>query len=241
MPSISSIAAQTLQRRIVSGEFAQGDTLPAQRELAESLNISRASLREAISMLEALGLVRSQAGKGVFVTWGRKSDPEQLPAGPAAVPPHALFEFRHALEPAWAGLAAQRATAAEHAALRTIQAGMEAALAAGDLVQASELDLQFHLRLADLSGNPLLRAAAGQFSAQIAHSLRLPFADVGGMWAPADEHRHILAAIEAGDGAAAAAAMRAHLDAAAARVGIDFLRPDTSLPSPSSTKEPSHA
>ncbi|THF66526.1 FadR family transcriptional regulator [Pseudothauera nasutitermitis] len=227
MPSVSSIAAQALQRRIVSGEFAQGAMLPAQRELAESLNISRASLREAVSMLEALGLVRAQAGKGVLVTWGRKADPEHVPAGPSAVPPNALFEFRQALEPAWAGLAAQRASAADHAELHAIQQEMENALAAGDLVHASEMDLRFHLRLAGLSGNPLMRAAAAQFSAQIAHCLRLPFADVGGMWAPADEHRAILAAIEAGDGAAAARAMRAHLDSAAARTGIDFARPDT--------------
>lgn len=229
MPSISSTAAQALQRRIVAGDFAQGDPLPSQRDLAESLGISRASLREAISMLEALGLVRSQAGKGVFVTWGSKASPAQLPAGPSAMPPHSLFEFRNALEPVWAGLAARRASGTDHAALRTIQREMETALAAGDLVQASELDLQFHLRLAELSGNPLMHAVAAQFSAQIAHSLRLPFTDVGGMWAPADEHRAILDAIEAGDGAAAALAMSAHLGAAAARAGIDVVRPDETL------------
>lgn len=229
MPSIASIAAQALQRRIVSGEFAQGAPLPSQRDLAESLSISRASLREAVSMLEALGLVRSQAGKGVFVTWGSKAGLAHLPAGPSATPPHALFEFRHAMEPVWAGLAALRASPADVAALWAIQHDMEDALRAGDLVQASELDLHFHLQLAELSGNPLMRAVAAQFSAQIAHSLRLPFNDVGSMWSPADEHRVILAAIEAGDGALATQAMRAHLDSAAHRAGIEFVRCEPSL------------
>ena len=68
MPSLSNVAAQNIQRLIANGTYASGKTLPSQRDLAETLGISRACLREAISMLEALGLVRSHAGKGVFVT-----------------------------------------------------------------------------------------------------------------------------------------------------------------------------
>lgn len=222
MPSVSSIAAQTLQRRITSGEFALGSTLPSQRDLADSLGISRASLREAISTLEALGLVRSQAGKGVYVTWGAKPAADAMPDGPSAMPPQTLFEFRLAVEPAWAELAARRAGAAECAALEVTQRAMEEALHAGDLVMASELDLQFHLQLAELSGNPLLAATANQFRDKIAHSLRLPFANVKSVWAPVDEHRAVLDAIAAGDGRAAAAAMRSHLASAATRVGIEF-------------------
>ena len=70
MPSLSNVAAQNLQRLIANGTYAVGKTLPSQRDLAETLGISRACLREAISMLEALGLVRSHPGKGVFVTAG---------------------------------------------------------------------------------------------------------------------------------------------------------------------------
>ena len=66
MPSLSNVAAQNIQRLIANGTYASGKTLPSQRDLAETLGISRACLREAISMLEALGLVRSHAGKGVF-------------------------------------------------------------------------------------------------------------------------------------------------------------------------------
>lgn len=226
MPSVSSIAAQSLQRRISAGEFALGSALPSQRELADSLGISRASLREAISTLEALGLVRSQAGKGVYVTKGSKTDPKHLPIGPSAMSPEALFEFRYALEPAWTSLAARRIMPDERQALETGHLAMEDALHAGDLVMTSELDLQFHLQLASLSGNPALSAVATQFNGQIAHSLRLPFANAENIWAPADEHRAILAAIAAGDSAAAARAMRAHLSAAAARVGIVFFKPE---------------
>jgi GntR family transcriptional repressor for pyruvate dehydrogenase complex len=66
--SMPNIAAQTLQRQILSGTYAAGEMLPSQRELAESMGISRASLREALSMLEALGFIRSVPGKGTLVS-----------------------------------------------------------------------------------------------------------------------------------------------------------------------------
>ncbi|NLP82163.1 FadR/GntR family transcriptional regulator, partial [Acinetobacter baumannii] len=57
MHSIPSSVAQALQQRILSGEYPSGSRLPPQRELAESLGVSRASLREALTVLETLGLV----------------------------------------------------------------------------------------------------------------------------------------------------------------------------------------
>lgn len=220
MPSIVNVAAQALQRRIIDGEFPAGSALPSQRELAEQLSISRASLREAISTLEALGLVRSQPSKGVFVTTGKQPDPRELPRGTASMTPQALFEFRAVLEPAWTALAARRLDAAGRERLDAIQRGMEDALKVCDLVIASDYDLQFHLCLAEFSGNAGLAAVAAQFRDPIGHSLRLPFSNPAGIWDPADEHRQILAAVIKGDAAGAEAAMRAHLSAAAKRVGL---------------------
>ncbi|MDO9598029.1 MAG: FCD domain-containing protein [Azoarcus sp.] len=222
MPSIANIAAQALQRRIANGEFVVGAALPSQRELSAQLSISRASLREAISTLEALGLVRAQPGKGVFVTAGHKFDPDHPPRGTEMMTPQALIELRAALEPTWAGLAALRIDDAGLAQLETIQRGMEDALKVCDLVMAADWDLQFHLLLAELSDNPGLIGISHQFSEQIGHSLRLPFSNRAAIWAPADEHRRITSAIASRNAASAAAAMREHLAAAAARVGIAF-------------------
>lgn len=225
MPSIANIAAQSLQRRIVNGEFPVGSALPSQRELADQLAISRTSLREAVSTLEALGLVRSQPGKGVFVTAGRRPDGQSQVRGTALMTPRELIEFRTAVEPTWAALAALHSNAIDCERLAAIQAGMEEALRLADLVTAADYDLQFHLLLADLSRNPGLIAIAHQFSDQIAHSLRLPFSDPDGVWEPADEHRLIMDAINARDPLAASAAMRAHLAGSARRVGIDRFMP----------------
>ncbi|WP_043237517.1 FadR/GntR family transcriptional regulator [Stutzerimonas azotifigens] len=220
MPSISNIAAQALQRRILDGEFPAGAMLPSQRDLSEQLSISRSSLREALSTLEALGLVRAQPGKGVFVTGG--NGPARAPKGTASMTPRALLEFRLALEPAWTRLAALRLDAAGRQRLEAIQKGMDDALKACDLVMAADWDLQFHLCLAELSGNPGFLAIAQQFREQIGHSLRLPFSNAAGLWEPADEHHAILAALRAGDADAAESAMRIHLRAAARRTHIDF-------------------
>lgn len=233
MPSLSSIAAQALQRRILDGEFAQGETLPPQRELAESLGISRTSLREAISMLEALGLVRAQPGKGVFVTAGPQPAGRSLPdaaLGQQSLSPRGLIEFRLSVEPAWTALAAQRADQAARDSLRQIQANMLAALQEGDLVMASEWDLEFHHRLAELSGNLALLSIADQFRPQIAHSLRLPFGNTRKIWTPADEHQLILDALLAGDAGGAAQAMHDHLLSAARRAGVEL---DVRVPMPS--------
>lgn len=225
MPSVSNIAAQTLQRRILDGQYPAGSALPGQRELSESLGISRASLREAISMLEALGLLRSLPGKGVFVTAGGQPAASKLPAGPDAMPPDAIFQMRFVIEPANASLAARRRDADGVAALRECMAEMQRALSASDLVTAADCDLRFHLGLAELSGNPALAAISHHFQSQLAYSLRLPFADRGHIWQPADEHNLILAAVAAGNAAAARKAMQQHLLSAAGRVGIRFTQP----------------
>jgi GntR family transcriptional repressor for pyruvate dehydrogenase complex len=249
MPSVSNIAAQTLQRRILDGQYAAGSALPGQRELAESLGISRASLREAISMLEALGLLRSLPGKGVFVTSGQIPTANELPAGPNAMPPDAIFQMRFVIEPANAALAARRiATADQPEGRRTPRSGgpersegfsnaqhfselrasmddMKAALDTNDLVAAADCDLRFHLELARLSGNPALAAVTQHFQSQLAYSLRLPFADRSHVWQPADEHAAILAAVSAGDAASARQTMQQHLLSAAGRVGIRFTQP----------------
>lgn len=225
MPSVSNIAAQTLQRRILDGQYPAGSALPGQRDLSESLGISRASLREAISMLEALGMLRSQPGKGVFITSGSRIEAADLPAGPNAMPPDAIFQMRFVIEPASAGLAARRRSDEELAALQECMREMQRALDGSDLVTAADCDLRFHLALAELSGNPALAAITHQFQAQLAYSLRLPFADRSHIWQPADEHDAILAAIAAGDADAAREAMQQHLISAAGRVGITFIHP----------------
>ncbi|MDP1194545.1 FCD domain-containing protein, partial [Klebsiella pneumoniae] len=82
-------------------------------------------------------------------------------------------------------------------------------------LSAAEADLHFHLLLAPWSGPPGVMAMAGQWDHAIGHSLRLPCARNGADDHPAHEHNALVQAIAAGDVAASAEAMRAHLLSAA--------------------------
>ena len=232
--SMPNIAAQTLQRQILAGTYKTGQMLPGQRDLAETLGISRASLREALSMLEALGFIRSMPGKGTLVTSGRRSEPGFVgnagKTGTAATAPssaelQATFQLRYVVEPAAAALAARVINTHTTPRLWGVQARFEDALKTVDLVSASQADLAFHRLIAELSGNPGLLQISHDFETRISHSLRLPFADHSRIWEPAEEHRVIAAAISAGDADGARTAMQTHLLQTAARAGIAFLQP----------------
>jgi GntR family transcriptional repressor for pyruvate dehydrogenase complex len=214
--------AQALQRKLQDGHYRAGENLPGQRELAEAMGVSRASLREAISMLEALGLVKSQPGKGVLVTTGQVRQHKDIPAGPFAASPQATFEFRMVLEPAAAALAARHITPEGKALLWQIQSTLEEALKNQDLVAAAEADLEFHLQVARLSGNALFHQVARSLSAPIGHSLRLPFADHLHIWETAHEHQLVTDAITQGKPEEAHLGMLNHLRNAAARVGLQM-------------------
>lgn len=236
MPKLASFAARALQRQIQEGHYARGSMLPGQRALAASLGISRSALREAVSTLEALGLLHSQPGKGVFVTTGAART-TALPAAPMFDDPQVVFQFRAIVEPGAAALAAQRAQAADVQRLADIQHTMEEALHRQDLLAASEADLAFHLAIAETAGNAMLASVIHSLEAPIAHSLRLPFADPDSEWMPAHEHRAVLDAVIAHDTAAAHRAMRRHIASAAARVGLLLDLPvlESSVPPPFSS------
>ena len=230
MQSIPISMAQTLQQHILSGHYPGGSQLPPQRELARQLGISRASLREALSMLEALGLVEIQPGKGVRINGPHsgRARMHRAYATPAlgTLSPRQLIELRLVLEPGWAALAAVRADDSGLRQLQWTQSQLAHALARSDLLAAADADLQFHLLLAQLSGNPGLVAMARQLELAISHSLRLPFAWSGADDQPVREHDAIVQAVCAGDAPGAAGAMRAHLLSAARRSGIDLDTPD---------------
>lgn len=218
--SVSNDAARHLQKQILEGQFAPGSMLPGQRELSVSMGISRASLREAISMLEALGMVRSRPGKGVIVTSGQHRDASDLPDGPESIPAKAMFEYRITLEPMAAALAARCIEPAGASELWSLQHTLESAITAKDLVLASETDLAFHTRVAELCGNPLFHEAIADARGRIAHNLRLAFADLERIQETAEEHRAITLAITTGNATGAHEAMRHHLTRTAERAGI---------------------
>lgn len=220
--------ADQIAGRIRAGDFPRGRRLPSERDLAEQLQVSRASIREALIALEIEGYVEVRVGTGVFVA--DKEGLGMMPAaGPNATPaqnaedigPFDLLEARLLIEPECAGMAAQHATAAQLAAIREAHEGMSLTDSPG------RHDREFHGAIAAACGNAALAAAVGHLwnltqSSSVYRRMQDYFVDAK-VWAVAHtEHQRILTAIVARDPIRARHAMHAHLLGILARLREDF-------------------
>ncbi|AXK39077.1 FadR/GntR family transcriptional regulator [Crenobacter cavernae] len=215
---LGDVAARSILDAIKQGLWQPGDMLPSQRDLADQLGISRPPLREAVSVLVALGVLRSHPGKGVFVV-----SAEPPAAAVAAVPtarPEDVFQLRLALEPFVVGLVAQSISADEMMQLRLSVLDMREALDADDLKAAVEADIQFHRQLIGFSRNPVFKQVMEQATEAIGHARDIMLERPQGMREALAEHEAILRAIKAHDSAAASATMQQHILNAGERLDV---------------------
>ena len=163
---------------IVSGQIAEGSLLPGDAELSARFSVSRTVLREAMKTLAAKRLVEAKAKVGTRVLTRDKwnfFDSEVLGWRCESGLDHEfiehLAEMRMALEPAAAAAAARHATSDDIVQLYAIAAGFD------DLGHTPEtiakIDLDFHLAIARMSGNPFMRSASAIIEAALAISFQL--------------------------------------------------------------------
>ena len=198
--------ADQLAQLIASGEFAAGSRLPAERELAVSLGVSRASVREAIISLEMNGLVEVRVGTGIFVS--RPPEGAVRAGGDGGPGPFELLAARRMVEGEIAALAAKGATAEDADALRESVVRMEAML--DDFHAREAEDRDFHMLVARASGNSSLELVVEGLWNQRA-----------GLWGRLQQHFHTreLAVQTIRDHAAIAKAIAVH-DPDAARAAM---------------------
>ena len=154
-------AMNQLVSLIEDGTFTAGDRLPTERALAEQLGISRASVRQALTGLAAMGLVESRPGDGTYVTARRTDFTWRLDAASALE----ILEGRRAIESGTARLAAQRRTQRELTALREIVATMDEQV--DDGVHPVDTDREFHRAIAVAAHNPVLLQAMEALAQQM--------------------------------------------------------------------------
>ncbi|MFJ6418981.1 FadR/GntR family transcriptional regulator [Paeniglutamicibacter sp. NPDC091659] len=221
---IRQIAAHELvldqiRRSIEAGQFRPGDRLPTEREMAEQLDVSRTTVRAAVTVLEREGLLTVRRGRGGgFVVQTPQLDPDlaRLMMRKNQQEIRDAFDFRSIVESAATGLAATRRTGADVATLRALLQSMEASLQACLADQNAEhtarfqaLDSAFHLGIAAAAQNPQLLEAVG-------HARRQMWAPVGSLFGRVEEnandlHDEILNAIEAKNDVLAAELMETHI------------------------------
>ena len=204
-----------IQQLILDNKLRDGDALPAERDLAARLSVSRNVLREAIGILAQRGLVESRAGRGTFVrspSSSHMTDALVLMLKLGQVSLEELCDVRLFLEPELAARAAAKTTDSESIAeLTQWMHKLEAADAEGDAAAHVEADIGFHAEIARLAGNIAFEAIMGGVREPVVHSMTTGTKVPRAIGASDEHHRKIFNAISAQDAEGARAAMEEHM------------------------------
>jgi DNA-binding FadR family transcriptional regulator len=207
--------AELLTTRIEQGLFPVGSFLPAERELADQLAVSRTTVREALIALEISGQVEIRHGHGVQVVSSSQKSSGSGTIG-ADIGPIQIMEARRVLEPKSAELAATNHTPVNLERMRAAMA-LQAKATTAAATQYREGDRRFHLEIARASGNPAYEVLVSKLWEYRAKPLFKRFEQLlVGPERPAmtaTEHETIFKAIAEGDATLASRAMRKHIDA----------------------------
>jgi GntR family transcriptional repressor for pyruvate dehydrogenase complex len=216
--------AEKLLAKIRSDGLAPGTRLPSEQAMAQHFGVSRTVMREAIALLKAEGLLTTRRGSGAFVCQtpfprAAQGDPLTEQSVQSLLN---LTEVRHGLEAEIASLAAVRRTPGQLAEIEHALRRVEDAMRTGG--DGVEEDVQFHLRIAEATGNPYWVRLVEMFAQQIRLAVKVTRANearrMDFMNQVREEHEKIVAALVAGDPDRARAAAGDHLLCVAARVRL---------------------
>jgi GntR family transcriptional repressor for pyruvate dehydrogenase complex len=228
MPRAWRVVLERIESDLLEGRLAPGDRLPGERELAASLGVGRSSVREALRVLEVMGLIRTGTGSGptsgaiiIATPRGGMSALLRLQVAANGFPIDDVVHTRLVLESAVVeALAAdpQRSTAAAHAVIDAMESP--------DLTAAEflALDAQLHLAFAEASGNVVIAAMMAGLRTAIESYVQAGAASILD-WAAAAarlqrEHRAILEAVDSGDGERARTLIHQHITGYYAEAGL---------------------
>jgi GntR family transcriptional repressor for pyruvate dehydrogenase complex len=208
-----------IEEAIIDGRLQPGDRLPAERDLAQTFGVSRASVREALRVLEMFGVVVARRGTGAdagsIVADSAQSGLQsalRLHVGLMRIPARDMVEVRAMLEQQAAAKAAGRGQPGLTGRLHEIVGGMRAATGIDEF---NGFDTEFHVELAAASGNALLPVLMEALRGTMRKAMLEGFERLPDWRAERDhlvgEHERIIGYVEKGDSAAAGSAVRDHI------------------------------
>lgn len=222
------VVLEKIETDLLDGTLQPGDRLPPERELAASLGVGRSSVREALRVLEVMGLIRTGTGSGptsgaiiIATPQGGMSALLRLQVAAQGFPLDDVVATRLVLESAVVQTVASdpdRTTDGARAVLEAMEAD--------DLTAAEflSLDAQLHLALAEASGNVVIAAMMAGLRTAIESYVQAGAARIADWDAAAArlrrEHRDILAAVDAGDGERARTLVQDHITGYYAHAGL---------------------
>lgn len=218
MPNLTDKVVSRLSDDIRGGTYQAGEKLPTETGLIQKFGVSRSVIREAVSRLQASNLVETRHGIGTFVRVVADGDPITvvLPAVSNMQDAMAILEFRIDLEAAAAALAASKRSDEDLVRLAGALERFDAELMRGSTDVLAH-DVEFHLYIAQASGNRYFYDVQRQMGRSISPRTRLGGADLARLdqmprlRQVLNEHTAIYSAIDRGDAEDARAAMRMHL------------------------------
>jgi GntR family transcriptional repressor for pyruvate dehydrogenase complex len=214
---------EQIRQLIENGSLKPGDKLLSERELAEKLQVSRASVREALRALEMMGFVEIKTGEGTFVKESSTEGIIQPLAMFISIEKGAFFEIseiRKIFETAAAHLAAERATPGDLAKIEENLERMKAALAEDDSEKGEDSDAAFHFSIAEATQNSwllrLLNTISDSFHKTVSAARRQLYMTPGHPRILIEQHTKIYKAIRDRNPDLAEKAMLEHLNFAEA-------------------------
>jgi GntR family transcriptional regulator, transcriptional repressor for pyruvate dehydrogenase complex len=223
---VAQATVATLQDMIRNGKMKVGAPMPPERELASELNVSRASLRQALSILATMGLISIRPGRGTFVR-----EPHHGHAvGPSMASwhfttrysPAEVYQFRYIAESHATQLAAMRHTPAKLQEIQENLEGFRRATREADIANYMRIDFEFHDLIIALSGNRILSDMHRSFAKVILASQHLPLTRRVTLWDAVVEHERIVEALTMNDPEGAGYYMRQHISRSGSRAGISI-------------------
>lgn len=222
------VVLEKIESDLLDGALAPGDRLPSERELAASLGVGRSSVREALRVLEVMGLLRTGTGSGpsagaiiIATPQGGMSALLRLQVAAHGFPLDDVVATRLVLEAAVVEILTadrSRSTDAAHAVLTAMDA---ADLSAEEFLA---LDARLHLTLAEASGNVVIAAMMAGLRSSIESYVQSGATRIPDWTATSArlraEHRAILAAVEAGDASTARTLIHDHISGYYAEAGL---------------------
>jgi len=215
---VTAIAAEQIVEAIQRGDYPLGTKLPSEFELAEQMGVSRPSIREALSALQAMSIIESRPGSGNYVvrlpSSAEEDDTVHLIESEAGC--REVMDARQALEPPVAALVAENRSSEVLSELKEILDSMRGHAARDDFEAYLDADKAFHFALAEAAGNSLVTAALSPLLNSMDQRVYREFTrryylkNVDDLQTVSSLHSDVLDAIERGDGETAFAKMVEH-------------------------------
>ena len=207
---VTATLIEKIKRYIASGEVLPGGKFPPERELAKEFQVNRASLRQALKVLEIMGVLTQRVGDGTYLSTSAElilNEPLDFLILLDDLSHHELFETRMIVEPELAARAAERARAEDLIELRRAIAAMESSRSNQERLDA---DLAFHERIFRASGNRICHLLFKVIHRSVLTSMSRLSTRVA-LERPLNYHKRIFAAIQQRNPEEARRAMLEHI------------------------------